>query len=232
MNRGAPHLSAPDAPDRIRTRSELAQQLTVLRWRSGLTVRELARRLDTPSATVGDYVSGRHLPGPAQLRLFCELLRACGVEEAHLPAWIDAVARLRASSDGRVGKAASAHSGPPQLDTEDAELFVDRETAIADALTRLRRLCDRAGSGSIGLSVVVGPARSGRSSRLRSGAEATVRADALDTDEESWTTAVIAPGTPAPLDLGESIGLLPDSPSAQAGWAARVQVAPLDRSGR
>jgi transcriptional regulator with XRE-family HTH domain len=68
-------------PDAIHSRRDLAQALTALRSQSGLTVRELARRLDTPVATVGDYVGGRHLPGPAQLTLFKALLRECGVDE-------------------------------------------------------------------------------------------------------------------------------------------------------
>lgn len=90
-------------PENIASRQELAAGLTVLRLRAGLTIRELAGRLQLPSATVGDYMSGRRLPGPAHLEDFRRLLAACGVEDdGATTAWLRALGRVRQATDGRL----------------------------------------------------------------------------------------------------------------------------------
>lgn len=100
--------------DTVGTRQELARELTYLRIRAGLSVRDIAGRLDMPTATVGDYFSGRHLPGPARVGSFRRLLAECGVaddEVAHQ--WLRAVARVKAATDRRVSREpAPARSSP------------------------------------------------------------------------------------------------------------------------
>ncbi|MHB1572285.1 MAG: helix-turn-helix domain-containing protein, partial [Solirubrobacteraceae bacterium] len=128
---------APGAPEGVETRADLARELTRLRVRSGLTIRELARRLDVPSATVGGYFSGRHLPSPAQLDLFRDLLRECEVPEDSLDVWVDALTRVRVSTDGRVSRTPAPYRGLEPFQMEDAELFFGRETAIVEILDRL-----------------------------------------------------------------------------------------------
>lgn len=100
-------MEAPRAnPEVVLTRADLGCALTALRASSGLTVRELARRIETPLATVGDYCSGRHLPGPAQLDRFRQLLEACGVtDEEDLRSWMASRGSSRCSATARCSSA-------------------------------------------------------------------------------------------------------------------------------
>lgn len=184
------------APAEIHAREQLARALTELRMAAGLSVRELARRLETPTATVGDYCSGRHLPGPAQLELFRSLLRVCGVQERDLDDWLDAVQRLRAGTDGRMRRSVAPYRGLEPFQVEDHDRFFGRESATEDVLTRLRKRTAAPGSG---LVMIVGPSGVGKSSLLRAGVEAQVRAGALDSGGDRWSTAVVTPGG-CPLD--------------------------------
>lgn len=209
MGRGEPTPPTPVAPAGIETRADLARALTALRSRSGLTVRELAKRLDMPAATVGDYFSGRHLPGPAQQGLFTAVLRECGVGTDELDGWLDALTRVRLTSDGRVGQVPAPYRGLEPFQTEDAELFFGREAATEDILARLAWLgsADGAGSDSLALLFVIGPSGSGKSSLLRAGVEAQVRAGALDAGGGGrWSTAVITPGDAPVQTLRACVG--------------------------
>jgi WD40 repeat protein/transcriptional regulator with XRE-family HTH domain len=188
--------------DAVQTRAELARELTVLRARSGLTVRELASRLGVPAATLGGYFSGRHLPGPAYLDLFRSLLDACGVPGNELASWVDALARARLSSDGRVALPAAPYRGLEAYQAEDSGLFCGRELATSEVLERLAKLCDERDVTSR-LLVVVGPSGSGKSSLLRAGVVPAVRAGALDSGGRHWAAEVMAPG-PTPLETLES----------------------------
>jgi WD40 repeat protein len=185
----------------IQTRGDLARELTALRTRAGLTVRTLSRRLEMPSATVGDYFSGRHLPGLSQLTPFCALLRECGVPDGELPGWVDALTRVRLASDRRVGRVDAPYRGLEPFEPADAELFFGRETATEEILARLRELRadpEPGADGAVAL-IVLGPSGSGKSSLLRAGIAASVRSGALDTPRASWSSALIVPGE-SPLD--------------------------------
>lgn len=184
--------------DGVQTRADLARQLSLLRARSGLTVRELASRLDVPTATLGGYFSGRHLPGPGYLDLFCSLLEACGVPSEELGPWVEALARARVSSDGRVSLPTSPYRGLEPYQTEDAAVFCGRDLATSEILQRLRELSG-AGSAESRLLVVVGPSGSGKSSLVRAGVVPAVLAGALDGPARAWTAQVITPG-PVPLE--------------------------------
>ncbi|MHB2001372.1 MAG: nSTAND1 domain-containing NTPase [Solirubrobacteraceae bacterium] len=193
-----PRASAP--PDGVATRADLARELTLLRTRSGLTVRELARRLDAPVATVGDYFSGRHLPGPAQLRLFGELLRECGVGERELDAWVEALTRVRLASDGRVVRAPAPYRGLESFQLDDADLFFGREAATEEVIGRLRAMREDARPAEIGscMLLLIGPSGAGKSSLLRAGVAARARSGALDSAGAPFSVAVMTPGD-APL---------------------------------
>ena len=187
--------------DAVQSRSELARELTVLRAWSGLTVRELAARLDVPPATLGGYFSGRHLPGPGHLDLFRSLLEACGVPFSELSAWVEALTRARLSSDGRVGRAEAPYRGLEPYSEDDAGLFCGREAATAEVLELLDKMShERDPTGSV--LVVVGPSGSGKSSLLRAGVVPAVRTGRLDGAGRTWGTAVITPGL-APLEALE-----------------------------
>ncbi len=197
------------APSEIETREELAHALTALRTNAGLSVRALARRLGTPSATVGDYCSGRHLPGPSQQELFCEMLRACGVEESDLGSWLAAVQSLRRVGDGRLRQIAAPYRGLEPFQVEDRARFFGREAATEEILTRLR---DQVEGATGGLVLVVGPSGAGKSSLLRAGVQAQVDAGALDTDHGEWQTTIIAPGDRPLETLRDALADLPERP--------------------
>ncbi len=199
MDRARSSSPSQGAPQEVETRAELARELTGLRVRSGLTIRELARRLDVPSATIGGYFSGRHLPSPAQLDLFRDLLRGCGVPEESLQLWVDALTRVRVSTDGRVSRMPAPYRGLEAFQMEDAGLFFGRETAIAEILDRLKRL-GGAASSSPRLLIVLGPSGSGKSSLLRAGVAAQVRDGALEGIAGDRSVAVITPGE-APAEV-------------------------------
>ena len=105
MTRGAFSGASAQAggdPSAIGSRSELAAALTRLRELTGLSVRDLARRVDSPVATIGGYFSGRHLPTVAQSAVFFRLMAACGVDDPDAQQqWWDAVSRVRRAGAAR-----------------------------------------------------------------------------------------------------------------------------------
>jgi WD40 repeat protein/transcriptional regulator with XRE-family HTH domain len=191
----APSSGDPALAD-VRTRVDLARELTALRTRAGLTVRSLSRRLDMPAATVGDYFSGRHLPGITQRAAFRALLRECGAAEAELQAWMEALERVRLASDRRVGRVDAPYRGLEPFEVTDAPLFFGREATTELVLARLRELCQTppsGGNGAVSL-IVTGPSGSGKSSLLRAGVAASVRGGALGTSRAPWSSEIIVPG--------------------------------------
>lgn len=180
----------PD-PQRVQTKEDLAEELTALRSSRGLTVRALARALDSPVATVGDYFSGRHLPGPRQLPLFRSILAACGISaQTEIESWEEALERARRSSDRRAARSPSPYRGLEPFRVTDAELFFGRRAAIADLLSAIDDIWD-AGAGT-GLIVVVGPSGCGKSSLLMAGVVPAIRSGVLDKPGHECT--VIAGG--------------------------------------
>jgi WD40 repeat protein/transcriptional regulator with XRE-family HTH domain len=174
----------------VQSRVELGRALSVLRLRSGLTVRQLAARLDVPAATLGGYFSGRHLPGPGSLDLFRSLLECCGVQDDDVSPWLDALARARLASDGRVALPPSPYRGLEPYQAEDAAIFCGREVATSEVLEHVGKLAQaRVGAG--GLLVVVGASGSGKSSLMRAGVVPAVRAGALDSSGRHWDADVI-----------------------------------------
>lgn len=179
-------------PEDISTRAELSRALTELRTRAGRTVRDLARALDVPVATIGGYCSGRHLPGPAQEPVYLRLLGECGVgEPAELEAWLEALWRCRRTSDRRSARAVAPHPGLEPYGEEDAGRFFGREEAVGVVLTALSGL---AGAGG-GIAALVGASGSGKSSLLQAGVLPAVRAGGLGAAEPgSWSVMACTPG--------------------------------------
>ena len=174
------------AAEQVRTRADLGRELSALRARSGLSLRQLARQVDAPVATLGDYFAGRHLPGPAQLGLYRSILAACGVTDpAEVEAWTEALTRARFASDGRAPKSVAPYRGLEPFREDDRELFFGRRAATFELIERLRALAADPGP-SRGVLVLVGPSGSGKSSLLAAGVVPAVRAGALDTPGDSW----------------------------------------------
>ncbi len=200
------------APSELGSREDFAAALTALRTRSGLSIRALAHALQTPTATIGDYCSGRHLPGPAQQELFAEMLTLLGVPEDQLSEWLALVSRLRLASDGRVRRASAPYQGLAPFEATDRSRFFGREAVTDEILRRLR--AQASGRTASRLVLVVGPSGSGKSSLLRAGVQARLEAGALHSEPErgagSWRTALMLPGEDPLASLRNAISQLPD----------------------
>ncbi len=155
-------------PTTIGDRPQLAAALSILRARTGMTIRALARAVDQPAATIGGYFSGQHLPGVSQTELFRRILRHLGVHDGpELEQWVDALARVRTKPGPRPSDLPAPYRGLESFRTEDERWFFGREE-LCDSV--IRRICDLAkdpGAGAI--LALVGASGSGKSSLLKAG---------------------------------------------------------------
>ncbi len=165
----------PD-PDRIANPQEFGRELTLLRHRADLTVRQVAKAAGLPVSTAGDCFSGRHLPAPGQghgSESLHKILAACGeTDPARLGQWTNALGRARRPPGKRprgkhMASGDAPYRGLASFGPEDAPWFFGRE----DVTQRLVELATGWGIGAgVGLPlIVVGPSGSGKSSLLRAG---------------------------------------------------------------
>ncbi|HJY02978.1 MAG TPA: helix-turn-helix domain-containing protein, partial [Streptosporangiaceae bacterium] len=152
----------PD-PDRIATQQDFGRELTAIRTRAGLTVRQVARAAGLPVSTTGDYFSGRHLPADGRPEQLFGILRVCGeTDPAVLARWMSAVQRARRPPGRRPGGADAPYRGLARFEREDARWFFGRE----DVTDLLAALADEEKPLPL---VLVGPSGAGKSSVLRAG---------------------------------------------------------------
>ena len=153
---------SPD-PDRIATQQDFGRELTAVRKRAGLTVRQVARASGLPVSTVGDYFSGRHLPADGRPEQLLGILRACGeTDPALLERWVGAVQRARRPPGRRPGGADAPYRGLAKFEREDSRWFFGRE----DVTDLLAGLADEPSDLPL---ILVGPSGAGKSSLLRAG---------------------------------------------------------------
>ncbi len=152
----------PD-PDRIATQQDFGRELTAIRSRAGLTVRQVARATGLPVSTAGDYFSGRHLPADGRPEQLFAILRACGETDPVLLArWTSALQRARRSPGRRPGGADAPYRGLARFEQDDARWFFGRE----DVTDLLAALAEEEESLPL---VLVGASGAGKSSLLRAG---------------------------------------------------------------
>lgn len=186
-------------PEHVSTRRDLARALTALRERTRMTIRDVARASSVPSATVGGYCSGRHVPVMTNLEPFVAVLGAMGVDD---PApWIAAVERLWWTVSSRPVDARTPYKGLEGYSTQDAEWFFGRRRLTNEILALIR---DQGDSG--GQIAVVGASGSGKSSLLRAGVLASIADGALG---EGWHTALMTPGREPFARLHRALAELP-----------------------
>ena len=145
-------------PGRIATQADFGRELTALRERAGLKIREVARAARTPVSTTGDYFSGRHLPTDSQQLI--RILAACGeTDPGRVAEWEAALARARRPPGRRTD---TPYRGLARFEAEDARWFFGRED-VTDKLVSL------AAEASPLPLMLVGASGAGKSSVLRAG---------------------------------------------------------------
>ncbi|MCW2945819.1 MAG: transcriptional regulator, family [Actinoallomurus sp.] len=186
----------------IRTRQQLADELTALREQAGLTIRAIARALDIPPGTIGGYFSGRHLPTANQVGQFRQILNVCGVTDpAAIEQWLKLLARLRRTPGKRAADAPAPYPGLASFQPEDAGWFFGREKLtglLLDSLAETHR--------TGGPLVVVGPSGSGKSSLLRAGLIPALRNGVPSLPgTNDWPLVLFTPGERPLTELAEQL---------------------------
>jgi WD40 repeat protein len=179
-------------PGRVHARPDFARELTLLRERAGLTVRDVAKATAMPVATVGGYFSGRHLPQVTPADVLVRLLASCGVrDQGAVEEWLEALSRVRRAPGRRPAGAAVPYRGLASFQPEDAGWFYGRERLTEVLIAHLAGQLD-----SGGLLVAVGPSGSGKSSLLRAGMIPALRSGALAAPgADAWPVALFTPGS-------------------------------------
>lgn len=182
---------------------DFALALTHIRMFAGLSIRDLAKLTGIPSATLGGYFSGRHLPSRTTDSLL-PILRACNVAEVEWPAWLDAWARVRRAPGPRPATEAQPYRGLAPFGIADAEWFFGREHTVAAMFDKIT-----AHNGDEpAVYVLTGSSGSGKSSILRAGLAARFT-DVL----------VIVPGSQPLLTLSAELARRSGHPAATVSVA-------------
>ncbi|WP_148571212.1 helix-turn-helix domain-containing protein [Nocardioides caldifontis] len=203
---GGPRRATPADPSGAGDPAALARALTELRTGAGLTIREVGRRTGIPSATLGGWFSGRHLPPASQKQQLAAVLDVLGAGDA-VEEWWTAVNRVRRVGSGTAG-GVPPYRGLESYGVDDATWFVGREELTDELVGRVTALLDR--TGGPGLVCLVGASGSGKSSLLRAGLVARLAAADV-------ATVLLEPGPQARAELAGALDVVD-------GAAARVLV--------
>lgn len=212
--------AVPDRPDpgRIATRQEFGRELSSLRERAGLTVRQVAAKAGAYGAhsTLGDWFAGRGLPSTSSRDLLVRVLEACGVADpAQTDAWLAAWRRVRRAPGRRVA-GPEPYRGLAAYQPEDAGWFFGRR-ALTDRL--IEQVAGMRAAGG-GVRLVVGPSGSGKSSLLRAGVVAALRDGALP-GSAHWPVVMIVPGARPVTELAVRLAALAGVPADEVAAAIR-----------
>lgn len=168
----------------IQDAASFAAALTQLRARVALTIREVSRRTGIPSATLGGYFSGRHLPPPTQPAQLAELLSTLGVPSDEHDEWRAALNRVRRVPGPRTAGKVTPYRGLESYGVRDAAWFVGREEFVDQLQLQVSELFEQNGPRLVAL---VGASGTGKSSALRAGLMARLAMEGV-------TPVLLAPG--------------------------------------
>ncbi|GAA1569945.1 hypothetical protein GCM10009827_109680 [Dactylosporangium maewongense] len=151
-------------PADVQTRADFARELTRIRERAALTVRQVAAKAgaDRAHSTIGDWFAGRGLPSLSSQDLLVRVLSVCG--ETEVAPWLAAWHRARHRPAVRAA-GYEPYRGLASFQPEDADWFFGRERLTTQLVDRVLAL--RAQGG--GILMVVGASGAGKSSLLRAG---------------------------------------------------------------
>ncbi len=183
-------------PSAIHDAAGFAAALTGLRARAALTIREVSRRTGIPSATLGGYFSGRHLPPPTQPAQLTQLLTTLGVPAAEHDEWRRALNRVRRIPGPRTAGKVVPYRGLESYGVRDAAWFVGREEFVEQLQAHVSGLFDEEGPRLVSL---VGASGTGKSSLLRAGLMARLAMEGV-------TPVLLAPGAEPLRSLTSALG--------------------------
>jgi transcriptional regulator with XRE-family HTH domain len=209
----------PASPGRIGTRQDFARELTLLRERAGLTVRQIASKVGVQGAhsTIGDWFAGRGLPSITSRDLLVRVLAACGVRDAELiEQWLQAWRRVRRVPGPRSG-GPEPYRGLASFQVDDASWFFGRRALTGQLLARLADLHAAGG----GVQVVVGASGSGKSSLLRAGLIPALLAGEI-AGSARWTVVLLTPGSRPVEELATKLTVLTGVPANEIADAIRA----------
>jgi WD40 repeat protein len=203
----------PD-PARIQDTREFGAALTVLREQAGLSVRQVAQAIGAPRTTVGDYFSGRSVPGAATSWVLPELLARCGVTEADtIESWRQALVRVRRAPGPARAGSPSPYRGLAAFQPEDSAWFHGRDELVGTVAGHIRARCTTGG-----MLFVIGQSGAGKSSLLRAG----VIPSLAETNGNIWHWRLL---TPQATPLGQLARQLASGESAEE-LESRLRVNP------
>jgi transcriptional regulator with XRE-family HTH domain len=206
-------------PGRIDTRRDFARELTLLRERAGLTVRQIASKVGVQGAhsTIGDWFAGRGLPSITSRDLLVRVLAVCGVREVELvEQWLRAWQRVRRVPGPRSG-GPEPYRGLASFQVDDASWFFGRRALTGQLLARLADLHAAGG----GVQVVVGASGSGKSSLLRAGLIPALLAGEI-AGSARWTVVLLTPGSRPVEELATKLTVLTGVPANEIADAIRA----------
>lgn len=149
--------------------ASFAHDLTEARRGAGRSIRQVHRLTGIPTATLGGYFAGRHLPPANRPEVLREVLTACGVPGGEHEAWRQRLLDLYAQRR-QVEVTRTPYPGLRPFEAADHDLFFGREELVARLLQMLEHVIDEQHP----VLMVVGPSGSGKSSLLRAGLQATL----------------------------------------------------------
>src|SRR5215469_1343832 len=197
--------------EQIDSQAEFGRELTALRERAGLRIREVGRLTGIPVSTTGDYFSGRHLPTDRQQLL--RILEVCGeTDPARVAQWEAAHQGARRPPGRRTN---NPYRGLANYELEDARWFFGREE-VTELLVSLA-----AESSPLPL-MLVGPSGAGKSSLLRAGVAPRLRALAEAAPGVAGPETVFEPGANPVADLKSHLAGLPDVAGGPGGRPAVI----------
>jgi len=192
--------------EQIESQADFGRELTALRERAGLRVRDVGRLSGIPVSTVGDYFSGRHLPADGQQLI--RILDVCGeTDPASIERWEAALQRIRRLPGRRTG---TPYRGLARFEQQDARWFFGRED-VTENLVSLA-------AESSGLPLMlVGPSGAGKSSLLRAGLLPRLSELAAVAPEIAGPVAVLEPTATPVADLKARLAELAASQNGTGG---------------
>lgn len=149
--------------------ARFAHDLTEARREAGRSIRQVHRLTGIPTATLGGYFAGRHLPPANRPEVLREVLTACAVPSGEHAAWRQRLLDLYAQRR-QVEVTRTPYPGLRPFDAADHDLFFGREELVDRLLRMLEDVVDEQHP----VLMVVGPSGSGKSSLLRAGLQAAL----------------------------------------------------------